>query len=894
MPDFDGSGPNVHVHGSSNTTNTAGRDLHVHAGAEELVELDLASLRGDLAPRGAARLAAQLRERRVLVLAGAGEDKPRVAHHVAAELAREERAPVFEWAGESGLDALQRGMRRKEPPAVIVLPRILPQHVDWNLTRLRAAAREAGHWVVATTDRSQREWHLGEGEGAYWRELQPEDLFDTGTIVTALLEEIEGVRGRLPQGTFEEAYDPGESVLFGQRLRDVAERLRTLSNVEAFGGQLRQRLEDGTLDAAGFEQLLRNVTTPAFRVRKWFHTALGRDEQLLALGLSLFDRLPDDQFFAALERWVAQIRERRDPGQRAFDYADLARLDEFFLRVETADGGIRLEPRWPGQREALLGAAWEGHRRQMLGSLDVLTRLAADSVAGRGSDSELYGSAAARLRVRRAVAAALGGLGTLSPDGVEPALLRLASDAEGDVQAVTASALAGWRLQGGAAGERFFAVLRRWQRDAQVRGMVAAMLAGRDERRSGGAYACIRATVALAVGYAAEYDPPNQLTPELVRLLEELAGDRNQTVRERFTGYTLPRAVRLHVGQLRFALRGMLRRSALRRPIATSLAEASPTRPDEVVATLNSWHAECAGLRPSPDPGRAGEREALLITLAYVYGQLPYGEGSPVPPEEGFARLKRMLASERHPRVRSAVVYSIGLQALGRFEAVEPMLQETVGEVSAEESEGIVRTLADVYLAQRQAMKGASDEVEVRGSTYPAWIDRPRPLTALELAMLRWMRDARHPAAQRIAVRTTLACVEALDGPEANEIARIRDERRRAADGEADDAGAWGAWRPVATEPGWYTGGLVPWLATRQAPQLYPVVRGLLPEALAQKGARPTVLQYALSRWEGMRGDGASRDIAIGLRSAIGWYTNAGCLIAIAAVVFLVILIDIL
>ncbi|HSU17993.1 hypothetical protein [Longimicrobium sp.] len=883
------AGVDVWVEGGANVTQVAGRDLYVQMAAEEFVRLDADAVRGEAAPRAVGDLVRQLADQRLLVLAGAYEDKARVARHVAVDLASREQVPVLEWAGEGGLDALLRGMRRKES-AVVLLSGILPQQVDWNLPRLRSDAARARQWVIATTDRRHREWNLTPGQDAFWHEIAPDRLFDSDTLLTVLLHELGDIRGALGDGAYEEAYEPGDSTLCGLALREIAERLRTPPNVEEFGRRLLQRARSGGLEREGIESLADAITSPAVPIRRWFNTPpRSDDERLLALGMAFFEGLPDDQFFAAMERWVADIRERRDPRQRSFDYADVARLEDFFARVETADGGIRWEPRWPDQRAFILRAGWDGHRRQMLGALDVLTRLAADSAEGRGGDRELYGSPGERLRVRRAVTGALGELGLLSPAGVEPALLELASDADADVQGVAAAAVAGWRLRGGEAEARFFALLKRWQRDARIRGIVESLLAGRDERKSGGAHAQIRATVALALGFASEYDPPGGLKPDLVTLMKELAGDRNRIVRERFARYTLPKMVRLHVAQLRPTLRGLARRSDLAFAIGASLAQASPTLPDDVGATLDEWHLEVS--RWTPGAGRAGEREALLMVLAYTYGELPYGEGSPVRAEDGFARLRQILATERHPRVRSAAVHAVARQVRTRFGHVEPMVRALAGDLTGRERERIALALADVYRAEREGMKGGDAEVEVGGRTYAAWTEGSRETTPVERAMLRWMQDASAPAAQRIALRAAVAFAETLDGAIADEIARIRDERRRADTAPRPwDAAALPA---PPSAPGWYGGGLVPWLATVRAPAFRPVVRGLLPEALAQRTHRPLALSNVLARWEAMRVGSRPRDVARILRIALAWYFGGALLVALLIIFIVILLLEI-
>lgn len=888
------AGATLGVSGAGNTGIVVGRDFvvretHVHGGAEEFVPYDLDSIPPDEAPRATDELAARLRRDRLLVLAGDCEDKPLVARHVAARVARGAAVPlaVLEWSGGPDLDSLLRGLRRQAAPAVVMLLRAEPRQVDWRPGGLGHEARRLGHHVVATTDLPRAVWRLGAGDQAFWHELAEDDLFDTPRLVSALIDELARVEERLLAGVLVEADVPDLSTVGGVSLRELAGRLRTPGNAAVFVSLLVQRAARGGVDSAAVRQLLAEVTSPRRRVERWFGAA--DPAQLLALGLSLFEGLPDDQFFAALERWVDHIRAHRDPRQRAFDYGDVAPLEGFFRRVVTDGGGMRFEPRWPGQRRWVFEAAWQSHRRQLLNALAVLTDLAAASPEGRGNDGELYGTAGRRRRLRTAVTEALSDVGLLSAGAVEPALLRLASDDDPDVQEVAASAAARWRRSGRDA--QFFALLGRWQRDARIRGLVEALLTGRDEKRNRDSHAQIRSTIALAVGEASGYDPPNQLAPELVALLRQLAADGNGLVRDRFARYTLPRVVGLHLAQLRGPLRELARYVGLTHAIGAALAAASLTLPGEVLATLDEWHQECARTRPAAvDPRRITPRDALAMVVAFAYGELPYDEGGPLTAEAGFARLREVLAGEAHPRVRSAAVIAVGRQARRRFDSVEEELRKLVGLVTADEQDEVVRLLTGVYLDQRRRLPGGDGEVEVDGKRYPIWVDRARPITDVELAMLRWLADAAYPVAQRMAVQAALAFVETLDRAEGGEIARRRDERlrRQAADAAARIAGA-----PLrfTAEPGWYTGRLVPWLATLSAPHLLPVVRGILPEALAQRSARPATLEYVLGRWEGMRGGDETPEIARYVRGALAWHAGAGWLIGFGGLFLLFVLV---
>ncbi|MBV9108565.1 MAG: hypothetical protein JO306_04060 [Gemmatimonadetes bacterium] len=347
-------------------------------------------------------------------------------------------------------------------------------------------------------------------------------------------------------------------------------------------------------------------------------------------------------------------------------------------------------------------------------------------------------------------------------------------------------------------------------------------------------------------------------------------------MRQRFAGVTLPAAAGRHLRQLRGFLHDLANDFSLTQAVGAALAYAARTLPHEVKTTLNTWHAECDRDRPaSVNPHRLTHRDKLVMALAFTYGEMEYGEDAPLSMQEGFDRLQHILRAEAHPRIRSAVVLAVGRQARRSFGVAEPLLQRLMDWVSGEELAEVVRSLSNVYLDQRLAFDGGEDEVVVRGIRYPIWIDRARPVTAVEIAMIRWVNDGAHPVAQRVGMLATLNFVERLDRFEDQRIAKVRADRARRA---ADDAAARiaNAPEPLGSRSGWYTGGLVPWLATIPAPHLFIAVRGLLPEALAQRMRRGWTLGYVLDRWERMRGDSETSELARRLRSAMFWQAAAG------------------
>ena len=102
-------------------------------------------------------------------------------------------------------------------------------------------------------------------------------------------------------------------------------------------------LDKGSSDPSNYESEFKNEKD----IYNWYKKLTPR-EQLIAIGLSFFDGLFEDQFFAALEEVVESAWKKRDASLRALDYCDLdvPSLRKFFNFIETTDQRRFIEVRW--------------------------------------------------------------------------------------------------------------------------------------------------------------------------------------------------------------------------------------------------------------------------------------------------------------------------------------------------------------------------------------------------------------------------------------------------------------------------------------------------------------------------------------------------------------------
>ncbi len=845
-------------------------------------------------PRNIQELINIVGNQHLLVLGGSPEiDKSALARHIAwylgellkrKQTAADSTTPVQEWyRSSSDPQDLTVKLQETKETTIFILPQIAPQDVNYNLFAIQEAAVGGKHFVLVSTDTPFVSWKQNESARTlFWQDLSPEALYGSDELTNILVQRLIDAEDSLLPEFLTDDLEPDKPLVGRLSVREAAERLKTPSNIAVFVQLLCAERE--SLSEARVRELIDLAHDNKRTLQQWYHAVLTSREQLLALGLSLFDGFFDDQFFTALEMVVENVWQRRDVSLRALDYCDLDNLRNFFSFVETQDQTTKIKSRFSEQRRALFEVAWNSHRRQILSALPVMTQLVRNSVGARSSQPELYGDYVRRKQLRSVIGETLSDIGLISRIAVQDALWTLAADSEPGVQSVAASALARWRAYGH--HEDLFETLQTWQHETSAINAINAKLKGREEEeteKSEGAQAYIRATMALALGYAAQYDPPNQLSSEFCRLLEGLASDRSDLVRDRLGNYTLPMIVPFHLNQLSDILYDMVRYINLVPAIGASLARAYRKEPRKVLRLIGRWHDK-ALRAPTQDTGsEITRRSALLAAVAMTYGYIDYeAVNSPFTADDAFAHLQRMLDEEREPFVRTAVVLAISLQAKEHFEKVEPLLYKFVHVVTENERIEIVKIFTNLYLEQRANLEGGEETIQVNDRDYPIWITSERPeLTAVEEAMFRWVKNPSNPIAQQIATQASVAFARALEQEEMRHVTAAQVEHKHTAEiveRERDKAFiARGLHRG-----GIFVDKLIPWLVTLTAAEYRLIIRGLLPEVVVQAKRGKDVMSFVLEKWGRIKDDDEDlKSIASRLKSGLRLSENMGRIIVV-------------
>ncbi|NET89321.1 MAG: DUF4101 domain-containing protein [Kamptonema sp. SIO1D9] len=838
-----------------------------------------------------------LRTNRLLVMGDSNEiDKATLARYLAWKFqaildggasSHRGNTQIKEWNRSSDIQSLDVAFQKEEKTTIFVLTQIAPKDIGYDLSRIQKAITSHNHYVVVSTIAPKDKWKLPENVEKCWRNIEAEDIYDPEDLANLLKRKLEKVKQSLADETLQ--------IFERLRLGEITEQLKTPDRIDRFVELL--GAEKQPLQEARVQELIKITTDRDQKdnIQFWYYTLLKPREQLLALGLSLFSGCFDDQFFAALEEVTTHVWQRRDASLRAPDYCDLDNLRNFFNFIETEESGTKIESRISDQRRLIFEVAWNSHRRQILAALPQLEKLVKESASKRTINQELYGSSERRKQLRDSIGDAISDIGLIDFSAVEGTLYQLAADREIEVQAIAAYTMARWLSDPQYQQEKLFQILQSWQSDARIISVLRSILQKLDESNTEEPQDYVRATIALTIGYAAQFYPPQDpsdsnsgLPSQLCDRLKNLADDPNSLVRDRLASDTLPRVVPLHLIQLRPLLCYMMRYRDLIPSISASLAVAYSIKPEAVEEMLKTWSNN------QPDRFLDGEppsREHLLATVALTYGAI---EGEPL---KAFERLQTLLEQNNHPFIRQAVIEAMGVQLSRNFNDLEnndarDALFEVTTQLTRDERKQVVAILTEIYLAQRERLEGGDRVIKINDRFYRIWLDsHQRPRTAVEQTMNRWIKkepNDTNALAQEIATEALFKFASVFELEE-ERIKSLQEDTDKQSFVTKPTVGEIISTRP---EYGLYLDKLVPWIATRQNEGYRPYVRNLLPEALKLHKIRNQAMDFVLEKWkkaedEERRNDEQIKKISDFLEEGFFWAKYLNWLIASSGVLLI-------
>ena len=438
---------------------------------------------------------------RLFVLGGdLGIDKNEFALHLAFSLAEENSVSIKQWRRNANpqLKDLEMELQKSQSTAIFVVNDVQQKDVlggSW-FNQIYKTAKPKNNYILVSTDISFTSWHLEENARKFFPDLQETNLYNQETLVRfldKLLEKIVEEQKDYPY--IANIFDNSLSADPDYKLRElIVADLKTPRNISRFielfldaikelekekEGKQEQleeskegKQEQPQQKSVKISDLIKTAKDDDKFITKMYNEILNSRERLLALGVSLFNGLFEDQLFAAIERVVQEVWQRRDSSLLAIDYEDLEKLqDNYFslsendfnepvarnFKVVRAKKDYKVDIRSlkilsPNNRKKLFEIAWKSHRRQIITALNVLVDLVKESVAAedyyRQGKWELYGDRTRSTQLRKTIADTLSEISLVSTSAltvVQGSLRELAIDTDWRVRDVAARAIARWR-----------------------------------------------------------------------------------------------------------------------------------------------------------------------------------------------------------------------------------------------------------------------------------------------------------------------------------------------------------------------------------------------------------------------------------------------------------------
>lgn len=710
---------------------------------------------------------------KLLILGGNYEfDKSSFAHHLAWKLNQKHKDfKVVEWIDKAENSNVFTSIVEETESSILLFNQITPHDVNYDIRRLEQLCRTYNHYLIITTDLPSHSWKLPEDIlSNFWFEIPTKGIFSNEVLVKFLLKEFRDNKRRYPFLLDQNSIEHNTKIAGKHNVFSVAFQLKTIEKIRVFCRYL--QAETSEISERKVGQIIEKITSNKLDIiSQWFQTLTNKEKEV-ALALSIFDGLYDDQFFGATERLVNQVWKIRDTKLLSLDYTDLDSLLGFFnIQGLNASTKIILS-RFPNQRQEFLRTIWFSHRRQLLSALPILEQIIIESVDNKSRDWELYGTVRRKEKIQNVISETLSDIGIIHLPVVENTLLTLAANDNSKIQLVTAKALARWRAFD--KEKQLFDTLGRWQRETAFRKFIKTIrsqLTGKNESETENTpLDYIKATMALTLAFAANYDPPNQLSDQFQKRFKELIYDDSTLVKQRMSDTTVPHLIQNHLEQLEPILFKMLRKKRYRRAVSAGMANAYQFNPEGVEKVVKKWLEYCEKNKNKISyEGYTSFRDKVLMTVILTLARIKYENENTLNAANAYQLISQLQEKDNHVPINGYYLYFIEQQLITHDSAINRDILKVISRLDYLVRDKLIGILVELYLNQRLAQEGSEKTFTFGKIDLPVWIKDKRPLTEIEKILVSWLKED-NPIGQEIAMDTLIEYAEKIDGPEKEEI----------------------------------------------------------------------------------------------------------------------------
>ncbi len=690
-------------------------------------------------------LLGQLTENNLIILAGGtGFDKDAFARHLAYLLEQdiESKSTLEKIAGDKKPKELFSFIKEKQDTTVFILNEFAPKNIGFDADELCQAAR-GKHYIILITDLELKTWQLkAHQEKKYWFQIPSTNLYSQEAIANVLAYELSVTKYHLTFENKPKKIDTNATLSGNKTIAQIATSFQTPEQVRFFIDLLSAEPQPILADA--LNTLLNSFSDKTDTlVARWFKNINTEKEKLMVIAAALLDGVYEDQFFEVLRRITEEFWHYRDSSLYALDYVDLDFLLGFFKFDGETGKGTLIKSRFPFQRAEILHCAWQTHRRHIAAAIPVLETAAQQSRYKSYMKQELHSTRHKRQVLRETIAETFSDIGLEYLPAVESKLLKLAATNDDSLQRIVAKAIVRWKSLG--KEEQLYKLIWRWLENDEAGKQIEDILHDGDEGNTSGvisprAKRYLYNVVIRALQYITEDEAPNQLSAEVIKLVEYILDKPIDLTAEHYK-VLVSKLLLNHFYQIRPLFTPEFITNEKRSEfIVNGLLEAYENYTDEVEEWLNNWANIC--LQENNSSG------LLLQTVLNVYIKLPINN------EQNFLQLcetiKELYVLGKD-RVNPALFYAIISKLIAiDTEAALPLVKFLFSYSAVDDRQQIIKCFTPIYRHQRQGLENAPAYTIIDGERYPFWYSS-RPLTGIEQTMYRWM-NASEPLIKDIAV----------------------------------------------------------------------------------------------------------------------------------------------
>lgn len=223
-------------------------------------------------------------------------------------------------------------------PTLFILSSVTPQDVKFNIEILKKYISESKNYIIIATYLPITLWRIPQYLYECCYRLDIEDLYEEEALIKFCIDEL-GKSNQIKRN-HPLPSKPEDKLVINYPLstKAIVLQLATPENIKIFIRLLESKESPDEKDITNYIEFIQGNEKA---LENWYLKLIGRD-QMIALGLSLFQGIFDDQFFLIFRTLVDKNWHWRDETLRSVNHKDIQNLSDIFILSKTKTYGRRL------------------------------------------------------------------------------------------------------------------------------------------------------------------------------------------------------------------------------------------------------------------------------------------------------------------------------------------------------------------------------------------------------------------------------------------------------------------------------------------------------------------------------------------------------------------------